>query len=703
MILLACGCAGSGSAETPEPPAFPDDVDAITLRMVQLARAGRFSEARESVIGYLGDHPDDGTMLYNLACLDLLLDDSEQALTDLESALAAGYTNFRLIDNDPSLNPLRDDPRFQDLVLGYETALRDTFQARALTLEDGYPQAGIPLRWERGSADGSDAPRAELQLNYDRDGLNVVVTAQDSGVRLDRLPWRGGSGLLVNLVRPISPDDYESKRYHSVGIGVEDGAPRAYLVGRDGDVALTPLPGIEPVVERRGDTTRYDVTIPWSVFHPYGPPLDLDMGLNVFYVGAGAAADRGVLSLMPEDRLSFEPDPWRRYVPVSFWTSDRTMPVMKGRLYDRMIEGETVDLEYVLWSTADGPGTCRVTVVGADGEPVAEIPPTVRELQCDEELNYFDESIELGELPTGAYALRMTVEGPDGIPMSLEESFSRFEKDWIRDLNVRIYEMENPESPILRYRLFVLARDLDRRHPQDATAGFHQAYRRIEAMVSTCEAGGSCLPDQGVFLGGFAVDTMVQRLCAMHLPHGYRELENPRLLVVVPPRPGIEMQLAGELGAALGDDDVIVLVPQSHGTTGLALATASRHTELAVAWARELFHTDDVWLAGAGAGADAALAVSLSRPDLFRGVMLSVDHLFLEDDRFSADHLREVLVGTDSTVPYTLVTGLIAGDRLAVIESAMRESGHRLDVVARPEGASDAAWIAAGVRGRAAP
>lgn len=88
----------------------PLDRDAATLRMVQLARAGRVDEARSTLHAYLDAHPDDGTMLYNLACLDLVLEDTDQALVDLEAALDAGYTNFRLIETDQSLKSLRGDP-----------------------------------------------------------------------------------------------------------------------------------------------------------------------------------------------------------------------------------------------------------------------------------------------------------------------------------------------------------------------------------------------------------------------------------------------------------------------------------------------------------------------------------------------------------------------------------------------------------------
>jgi len=697
LVLLFCGCAGHAPDAEPvtAPPA--QDRDAITLRMVQLAQAGRMTEARDSIRGYLDNHPHDSTMLYNLACLDLLLQDQDQAMVDIESALANGYTNFRLIENDRSLKPLRDNQQFLDMVLEYELAFRDTFQARALILDEGYDLDGIQLRPGDGTVDAS--VNAGLGLSFDHTGLSVVVETNDRNHRFDRLPWDGGNGILLNLIRPISLDDYESQRYHSLGVGVVNGTPQTYLVGHDGDVLLRHLPTIKPSVSQKSDGLRFEVTIPWSVFHPYGPPLDQDMGLNVMYLGAGDSSSRSVFSLMPEGRLSFEADPWRRFVPISFYTSDLTQPAVKGRLYDRLVESAMVELEYVLWSLTEGQGTCRLTVVGQDGAPVEPGIEIVKDIDCLDGLNFFNESVDLTGLPTGSYRLQLAVEGPDEIPLALEEPFSRFEEDWLKDLNRRIYEMKNPESSILRYRLFAMARDLDRRHTQDSATQLHADYKQLLAMTDVCELGGSCLPDNGVFVGGFAVDTMVQRKCVMHLPQGHQDLASPRLLMVIPPRPGTEEQLASELGAALGEEsNLIILVPQSHGASGLAIEKATHHTELALAWARELFGADQVTLVGLGGGTDAAMAVSLKNPDTFDSVMLCADHLFLEDNRFSGDHLHEALAGRKTSTPYTLVSRLIAGDRLETIESTMRGLGYRLEVMSVPEKQADAVWIADWVR-----
>jgi hypothetical protein len=688
--ILAFVCLGTCCASSPDKVMTLRDRDAITLRMVQLAQAGRIDEAREHLRAYLADQPTDGTMYYNLACFDLLLDERDQAMVDLENALANGYSNFRLIEVDRSMAPLRHDPRFQALVETYEAALRDTFEARAITIEAGYPLRGIPLR----SADPAPSIRADLDLSYDRDALSVTLTVHDPDHDNTRLPWDGGSGVLVNLIRPISHDDYESRRYHALGFGCDDGEPRGYFVSHDGVVVMRPLAETRPVISRQGDTTTYRIAIDWDVFSPYAPPLDQDMGLNVFYLGSGTAGHRSVLSLMAEDRLSFEPEPWRRYVPISFWTSDRSRPVVRGRIYDRMVESGEVSVEFAMWSLSEGPGEYRLDLVDARGERVTDPAPLVRGFDGFEGLNLFDDSYDLGALPDGTYRLELALDGPDGLPLTYGETFTRFDEKTLDRLNERIYRMAGEEVQILRYQLFVLARDLNRRHPQEDASHLLRDHDRISALVDICEAGGSCLPASGVVAGGFAVDKMTQRLCALYVPPGHHELASPHLLVVLPPRPGLETSLAAELGAALSDrPDVVVAVPQSHGITGLALTKASEHTELAVKWARDLFGAEDVTLVGLASGADAALAVSLARPELFDRVLLEADHLLLEEHHFSAESLSELLSGRRNELAYTLVSRLISAERLGVITGAMESRGFGVDVVHIDQDTDDAQWI----------
>jgi len=58
-------------------------------------------------------------MLYNCACLYSRLGETDRAIATLERAIAGGYENFRWMQHDPDLDPLRSDPRFHALIQGH--------------------------------------------------------------------------------------------------------------------------------------------------------------------------------------------------------------------------------------------------------------------------------------------------------------------------------------------------------------------------------------------------------------------------------------------------------------------------------------------------------------------------------------------------------------------------------------------------------
>jgi len=686
-VLAGCAAAPAPAPPAPAPPA-PADRDATALRMVQLVRAGRLEEARAAVRDFTAAHPRDGTMLYNLACLDLMAEDRDTALATLETALAAGYSNFRLMEKDRSLSPLRDDPRYLEMVDRYESALRDTFESRALLLEAGYPVVDVPLH----AADGGPGPEARLTVAYDRDALHVDVAGRDPAFSWAATPWEGGSGLLIHLIRPIGLDDYESRRYHAVALGLDQGEPRAWLVSVDGDRRREPLPEAAPILARDGDAFRWRASIPWDVFHPYGPPLDLEMGLNVIVLRAGGGSTRLVAALMPEARPPWEGDPWRRYVPVQFLDSDRSRPSARARISNRLVEGEAVALEAGAWCAVAGEArwTLEVLPQGRSDEPATSA--VTRLWACAEGFNFDDTTVDVAALPTGLYRLRARCALPDGDELTLDEPFYRLREDDMDDLNRRLHELGGPRAELVRYHLFVFARDLDRRHPLDPVDDLDAEFRRIAGLVDDLEAGRPVLPEAGPFLGGFNVDTMVQRSCAMHLPPGWRERRDLRLLVVVPPGPGQEEELARAVGSRR--DDLVVLVPQSHGATGLDLDRATRHTATAVDWARELFGVERVALAGLGAGADAALAAALGRPDLVSALLLEVDGLFAVETGPGPERLEELIAASPPPPPTLLVAAAGHEESLAAVAAALRSRGGQVVGGVLEAGTPVAAWLA---------
>lgn len=96
----------------------PDDARARIHYAVYLADGGRTEEALREGAQAQEASPGDPVMLYNVTCLFARLGEPRRAVESLRQAIAAGYTAFAWIKQDPDMNPLREDPEFQALIAG---------------------------------------------------------------------------------------------------------------------------------------------------------------------------------------------------------------------------------------------------------------------------------------------------------------------------------------------------------------------------------------------------------------------------------------------------------------------------------------------------------------------------------------------------------------------------------------------------------
>jgi tetratricopeptide (TPR) repeat protein len=93
----------------------PDDARAANLAAGFLAQLGD-PKAVEYAQRSLAIDPEDPMLLYNVACMYASLGRSEQAIACLERAVDKGFGHREWIDNDPDLNSIRDNPKYQAIV-----------------------------------------------------------------------------------------------------------------------------------------------------------------------------------------------------------------------------------------------------------------------------------------------------------------------------------------------------------------------------------------------------------------------------------------------------------------------------------------------------------------------------------------------------------------------------------------------------------
>ncbi len=85
---------------------------------IELIEAGRLEDARAVLTETLERDPRDPFLLFNLACVEALLGEPDPALEHLRAALAERPALGQPAREDPDLESLRGDPRFEELLAG---------------------------------------------------------------------------------------------------------------------------------------------------------------------------------------------------------------------------------------------------------------------------------------------------------------------------------------------------------------------------------------------------------------------------------------------------------------------------------------------------------------------------------------------------------------------------------------------------------
>jgi TolB-like protein len=90
----------------------PDDVRALYLGAQNLCRLGQPGRGLEWAQRALAIDPEDSAVCYNVSCIYAILGKIEEAIGCLEKAIACGFGDKKIIQNDPYLNPIRNHPHF---------------------------------------------------------------------------------------------------------------------------------------------------------------------------------------------------------------------------------------------------------------------------------------------------------------------------------------------------------------------------------------------------------------------------------------------------------------------------------------------------------------------------------------------------------------------------------------------------------------
>ena len=95
----------------------PNFVDALIPLAELYTRKGFHEKALELDLRLSKLRPEDPIVYYNLGCSFALVGKREEALQALKRSIQLGYDEFEHMKKDSDLKDLRDDPRFQALLL----------------------------------------------------------------------------------------------------------------------------------------------------------------------------------------------------------------------------------------------------------------------------------------------------------------------------------------------------------------------------------------------------------------------------------------------------------------------------------------------------------------------------------------------------------------------------------------------------------
>jgi len=95
----------------------PDDARAWYLGAAALMRLGKPEEARERARRALAIDPEDAGVLYNVGCIYALGGKPSEAIDYLDKAIRNGFGQREWLEYDSALDSLREDPKFQALML----------------------------------------------------------------------------------------------------------------------------------------------------------------------------------------------------------------------------------------------------------------------------------------------------------------------------------------------------------------------------------------------------------------------------------------------------------------------------------------------------------------------------------------------------------------------------------------------------------
>jgi tetratricopeptide (TPR) repeat protein len=98
------------------PPTIERHAPEVWWQVQPLYEAGEYAEAADRGRELLEAYPENGYLLYNVACCESLAGRTADAVEHLRRAIDTSESVRALAENDSDFDPIRDDRAFQELI-----------------------------------------------------------------------------------------------------------------------------------------------------------------------------------------------------------------------------------------------------------------------------------------------------------------------------------------------------------------------------------------------------------------------------------------------------------------------------------------------------------------------------------------------------------------------------------------------------------
>jgi len=608
--------------------------DPAMQRLGRQLQADQLADARRDLADYLTQLPGDAIMQYNLACLDAVFGDTASALARLDRALAAGYRDLERPLHDPDLAILADDPRLTAKLDSARAILVDEMQRAAFFLEESIwsePMSLVPDPF----GPGAQADSGQCRVHFDAEALVFEIAP----------PPGGADEIIACIALPTDLDTHETRRWFEfrARLDTPGPVPRTARHGRlDADTGAARL-------ERDGEV--WLLTIPWTSLHPYRPPVELVLGMNVVLRRETGAVPADRWALIRDPHAASTVQPWRRFAPATLDPGLEPTPLITGRCDTYLVIGDSLTVELGIQGLPGGP----TTVAQYTGTAT---PDTIFSVIIDPDLSYLTLDFALPtEPPNGWFDLAVQLTAPDGGIFHWQDRGFRLQPDWFIVQNERLAGVREIERPIVQYQLFGALRGQQSFQPHDDPTALARAALTTETLLDRAEATGSVLPaEAGDFEVAFPAGDDALQSCRLVLPIAARR-RGAELVVVVTADRRQTAIVAADLAVARAEDEtgqfLVLGAPLVPGRADLGAAVVVN----ALAWVRELLDVATVGLVGTGEIASVALQAAMLSDGTVEAVLL-----------FTA---ASPLPGDSLPFPVTVVSD--AGDDPAAWAARVRE------------------------------